>query len=347
MDYKEHLIYQGISVHDILKKLNDLGRIAVLFLVDSKDVLLGSITDGDIRRGFIKGLSFSSDIMEFIQLNTYKLRSNELTPENFNLLKKKLISIIPLVDTDGKVIGVINIDEYKCLLPLHAVVMAGGEGVRLRPLTLATPKPLLMIGSKPIIEHNIDRLGNFGILDITISLRYLGKQIENYLGNGSSKNLNIGYVWENEPLGTLGALALVEKYNHNDILIMNSDLLTNIDFHDFYAEFIRQGADMSVATVPYRVNIPYGVIETEENQITSIQEKPTYTYYSNAGIYLIKKQFLDLIVRGDRMDATDLIEMLVGKGLKIVNYPILSYWLDIGRYEDFQKAQEDIKHIKL
>ena len=225
--------------------------------------------------------------------------------------------------------------------------MAGGRGERLKPLTDTTPKPMLQVGNKPIIEHNIDRLIKAGIKNIAISISYLGEKIENYFGNGENKKIKIEYITETKPLGTLGAVSNYENIFEDDLLIMNSDLLTNIDFADFYETYKKENADIAVATIPYKVDLPYAIMEINENRITALAEKPTYTYYANAGIYLVKKSHLAKLQKNTFYNATDLIEDLAKNNYKGISYPILGYWLDIGRKQDFEKAQEDIKHLKL
>jgi NDP-sugar pyrophosphorylase family protein len=250
------------------------------------------------------------------------------------------------VNDDNKIIDIINIGNYKSLLPLDVVIMAGGEGIRLRPLTLTVPKPLLKIGDKPIVEYTVDRLREFGVFNFVFCVRYLGEQIAEYFSDGKQKGIDIKYVWEKDALGTIGSVRLVEHFNHDYVLIANSDLLTNIDFEDMHRELMDNEGDMIVATAPYQINIPYGVVETVGSNIMSLKEKPTYTYYSNAGIYIIKKEHLEFIPKGQKFNATDMMELMIGKGKKVLHYPILGYWLDIGKHEDFAKAQNDIRHIK-
>ncbi|MCH8491377.1 MAG: NTP transferase domain-containing protein, partial [Oceanicaulis sp.] len=235
--------------------------------------------------------------------------------------------------------------HQKSYLPIDALIMAGGRGERLKPLTDKVPKPLLPVGTKPIIEHNVDRLNTFGIDDIWISVRYLGNQIEDFFKDGNEKALRIKYVWEDAPLGTAGALTLVDGFIHDHVLMMNSDLLTNIDFEDLYLYFEDQQADFAVACIPYLVNVPYAVMETEGKLVKGFKEKPTYTHYSNAGIYLMKKEVIKMIPPNIPFNATDLMDLLIKEGKKVVAYPIIGYWLDIGKHEDYQKAQIDIKHI--
>jgi NDP-sugar pyrophosphorylase family protein len=223
--------------------------------------------------------------------------------------------------------------------------MAGGRGERLKPLTDFIPKPLLKVGEKPILELNLERLAKYGIDDFWISVKYLGEQIETYFGNGENRNINIQYVWEKEPLGTIGAVSLIDNFNHDFVLVTNSDLLTNIDYEHFFLDFLSKNADFAVLTIPYQVNIPYAVLETDNSTIKSFKEKPTYTYYSNGGVYLMKKEMLKLIPQNTFYNSTDLMEELINKNYNVVSYPFPGYWLDIGKHDDFKKAQFDIKNI--
>jgi NDP-sugar pyrophosphorylase family protein len=224
--------------------------------------------------------------------------------------------------------------------------MAGGKGTRLRPLTEHTPKPLLKVGDKPIMEHNLDRLALYGIDDFWISVKYLGEQIEDYFGNGSNKSINLRYVWEDKPLGTIGAVSKINDFKHDYVLLTNSDLLTNLDYEHFFLDFKKTDADLAVVTIPYQVNIPYAVLETSNGHVVNFKEKPTYTYYSNGGIYLIKKSALSYLPKEDFFNATDLMEKLIEVGKKVVSYPLSGYWLDVGKHEDFEKAQRDLQQIK-
>jgi dTDP-glucose pyrophosphorylase len=342
--YSKHLIQQGNKIKSALAQLNDLAADAILFVVDADHRLLGSMTDGDVRRGFLRGLSFDNAVEDFIQANPKYIVKGEYSISQVIEYRKKNFRIVPVVDKDKRVVNVINFRFFKSYLPLHAIVMAGGRGERLKPLTDEVPKPLLPVGNKPIIEHNIDRLASYGIENFTISLRYRGKQIEDFLKDGSHKSIDIDYVWEEEPLGTIGAVRTVENLKHETILLTNSDLLTSIDYEDFYVDFLQSDAVLSVATIPYEVKIPYAVLETTDNSVLSFKEKPTYTYYSNAGIYLIRRESLKMIPKGF-FNATDFMEMLLAKGMKINSYPMRSYWLDIGNPEDYAKAKHDINHI--
>jgi dTDP-glucose pyrophosphorylase len=344
----KHTIFKDISVREALKKLDILASDAILFVIDHKGRLIGSLTDGDLRRGFIKGLGFEDKIENFTQKKpSYIKKDEDLIINKLEDFKAKNFKVIPIVDEEYRIVEVFNFREQTTIIPADAVIMAGGEGKRLRPLTENTPKPLLKVGGKPIIEYNIDRLKQVGIKNINLSIRYLGDQLEDYFGDGSKENLNIKYVKENKPLGTIGAILLCDEFHHDDILVMNSDLLTNIDFKEFFKLYKESGADMVVAATSYQVDIPYAILETnQDNQVTSLKEKPKYTYYSNAGIYILNKRVLKMIPEQKFYDITDLMDKILAMNLKLVTYPINGYWLDIGKHEDFKKAQEDIKHIK-
>ena len=345
--FRDHLILENTLMKEALVVLNKLASNAILFVIDKKGRLIGSMTDGDVRRGLIRGLKTTDIVKLFIEKDPKFICKDNYNIEEIILLREKKIKILPVVDTDHKIINIINLNIQKSYLPVDAVIMAGGLGTRLMPLTEKVPKPLLKIGNKTIIDHNIDRLKKFGIDDYWISIRYLGEQLEAHFGNGEDRNINIKYLREDEPLGTIGCVSNIKEFHNEFVLVTNSDILTDLDYEDFFLDFIKKNADMSVVTIPYSVDIPYAVIESEDNRVLSFKEKPTYTYYSNGGIYLMKKKILDKIPKESFYNSTDLMERLIEDGDKLISYPMLKYWLDIGKHEDFNKAQDDIKHLDL
>ncbi|WP_326984850.1 nucleotidyltransferase family protein [Chryseobacterium sp. MYb264] len=345
---KKHIIFYGQSVRDALIKLDQIAPSSILFLVNEEIELLGSLTDGDLRRGFIKGLGLESKLLDFVQPSPVFIKSNEYSISELEQFKKDFFKIIPIVDDSKKIVDILDFNIKQSLIPADAVLMAGGEGKRLRPLTETTPKPLLKVGEKPIVEYNIDRLARYGIKNINLSINYLGDQLVDYFGDGSSKDINIKYAKESKPLGTIGSILLIDEFHNDDIIVMNSDLLTNIDFADFFKTYKESNADMAVAATSYHVDVPYAVLEVGEGiEVKSLKEKPRYTYYSNAGIYIMKKKILNMIPKDQFYDITDLMDRILEMNLKLITYPINGYWLDIGKHEDFKKAQEDIKHIQL
>lgn len=348
-NWHHYIIGNTATVKDAMKQLDQLGLVnGVLFITDENGCLLGSITDGDIRRGLLKNVKVDDVLVAAGHFPCKYLHTFDPSAREIKELRNKNIRFIPVVDEEMNIKGVLDLEHIKKMIPVEAILMAGGKGQRLMPLTEHTPKPLLKVGPKPIIEHNIDRLIGCGVENIYLSVNYLGHQIRDYFGDGTNKGVTISYIEENFPMGTIGSVKRVSQYNQEHLLIMNSDILTNIDFHEFYNDFIEQGADMSVAAISYNVDIPYAVMETnDQNRITSLKEKPRYTYYSNAGIYLIKTEMLSHVPHDTFFNVTDLIEDLIAKGKKLITFPILGYWLDIGRMDDFKKAQEDIKHLNL
>ena len=347
LNYKDHLLKNTSSINDALIKLNILAKDAILFIIDDLGKLHGSITDGDVRRGLINGVTIDDLVIKILQPNPKFILKSKYDLQKIIELRNENYKVFPVLNNDGVIINVINFRIIKSYLPLDAIIMAGGKGTRLRPLTNDIPKPLLPVGDKTIMEHNVDRLTEFGIDDFWFSVNYLGKKIEEFFGSGKQKNISISYVWEDKPLGTIGAASKIDNLKHEDILVTNSDILTSLDYEQFYLDFKNSKADFSIACIPYNVNVPYAVLEKDDHGfIKSFKEKPTYTYYSNGGIYLMKKSVLSLIPKNSFFNATDLIDLLISKNKKVVSFSLDGYWLDIGKHDDYKKAQIDIKKIK-
>ena len=345
---EKHVICKSATIREALQQLSDVnGPHVTLFVIDEDQKVLGSVTDGDIRRAIIsKGLDLSSKVDQTMNPNFKHIIKGEYDFEFFQKLQKSDVYMLPVLDEKGRISRIIDFLSKKTILPIDAVIIAGGRGQRLMPLTEKTPKPLLKVGDKPIIEYNVDRLMTYGVENIHITVNYLGEQLEQHFGAKQYESSRVSIVWENQPLGTIGSVSLVEGFDHDTVLVMNSDLLTNIDYEDFYRDFMEKSADLAVASIPYKVDIPYAVMETADHKVLSLKEKPTYTYYSNAGIYLIKKKLIEKIPTNKFYNATDLLELAIEQKLNVVTYPIHAYWLDIGKHEDFKKAQEDVKHIR-
>ncbi|MBN8720447.1 MAG: nucleotidyltransferase family protein [Sediminibacterium magnilacihabitans] len=347
-DIEKYIVKENASIKDALAALNKLAGKLTLFVIDSNMSVVGTVTDGDIRRALIVDNDLLKPINAIMNRSFQYFKENERDAAKVKELRDKRIFLLPVVGANMRLLQIIDIEEYYPSLPVTVVIMAGGEGRRLRPLTEFTPKPMLQIADKPIIEHNIDRLAKFGATDIFISIKYLGHVISNYFGDGTEKSVKIGYLMEDEPLGTIGSLSKLAKQQIKSdvILVMNSDILTNIDFTDFYDDFANSDAAMSIACVSYDINIPYAVVETNNKFVSGLTEKPTMNYLTNGGIYLIKREILSYIPENAFFNATDLIDTLIARGEPVRSYKLLSYWLDIGKHEDFKKAQEDFKHIK-
>ncbi|RXF69117.1 nucleotidyltransferase family protein [Arcticibacter tournemirensis] len=346
-NFEQHIVEDKLDIKEALSIIDQQGMAAnVLFVIDRAGILIGSLSDGDIRRGLLRGADLSVNVKDVMQRKCKFLYEDQVSLDNVDYLRKEKIFFVPIVDGNRRIIEVLNLHRYQPSIPVDAIIIAGGKGQRLMPLTKDVPKPLLKVGAKPIIEYNIDSLIKYGIKNIHISVNYLGDKIIEYLGDGSDKNIHINYIKEKEFLGTIASVRLFDRYNTEVLLVMNSDLLTNIDYSEFYQAFIREDADIAIASTTYHVDIPYAVMEVNsKSRVSSVKEKPRYTYYSNAGIYLIKKQFIDLIPPNVHYNVTDLIDRLLELNKKVICFPIMGYWLDIGKHEDFEKAQKDINYI--
>lgn len=341
-----HLINKDKSLLDALKQINSLHPDPlVLFVVDDNQRMVGTLTDGDSRRALIAGASINDKAEKIMHRDFNHMRAYDV----HNVLeirhqKEMLMKLVPILDNEDHIIDIINLEKYKTRLPVDAVMMAGGKGERLRPLTEKTPKPLLPVGNKAIIDHNVDRLINYGVKHISVTVNYLKEQIEEHYQTPRNGVL-IQTVREPEFLGTIGSIKFVPKFYNETVLLMNSDVFTNIDYEDFYLHYQQHDAEMSVAAIPYNVSIPYGILDLDGRNIQGLLEKPKYTYYANAGIYLIKRKALDEIPDNTFFNATDLVEKLIAEGKKVIRYPLNGTWIDIGNPQEYQKAKDLVKHL--
>lgn len=345
MDINKCTININSKLIEVLKKLDNLPSLQTVFVLNSEKQVIGTITDGDIRRGLIKGLNLESPLKEYMFKDFRFLKEGQ---NNFSKLKEfrtKKIKAIPFLSKNGELTKVYDFSKIKSILPIDAVLMAGGLGKRLRPLTNSKPKPLLQIGGKEIISYNFDRLYEHGIINQNVTVNYLADQIEEFCNSYKNLEINFSIIREDSYYGTAGSLSLVKNFENDLILLMNSDLLTNIDFEDFYISFLDKKADFMVASIPYEVNLPYAIFDSNNREVKSFKEKPKYTYYANAGIYLFRKELLKYIPKNIVYNATDFMEDIIHDKRNLIHYPIRSYWLDIGNHEDFEKAQKDIAHI--
>ncbi|WP_455592377.1 nucleotidyltransferase family protein [Bacteroides sp.] len=344
-DYSKYLITDKATIREALVALNALSHdVLVLFVMNECGQMVGTLTDGDIRR-FLISKGDLNDVVELAM--TKQFHYVVVGGESLKLIKdykNKNITLIPYLDSENRILRVINLKKKRSLLPIDAVLMAGGKGERLRPLTERIPKPLLQVGNKAIIDYNIDRLISYGIENISVTVNYLKEQIEEHFLIPRD-GVQVRCIREPQFLGTIGSIKFVDSFYNDVVLVMNSDLFTNIDYEDFYLHFKEHNADMSVAAIPYSVSIPYGIFELDGRNIYGVREKPTYNYYANAGIYLIKRELLDRIPNDTFYNATDFMETLIRGRMKVVRFPITGYWIDIGKHEDYKKAQDFVKHL--
>lgn len=344
---KNHLINQNVSLIEALAQINAVApEPLVLFVMDDERRMVGTLTDGDSRRALIAGASVNDKVEKIMHRDFNYMKVEDIDDVKEIKCQRVLkMRLVPVLDAGNHIVEIINLEKYNSRLPIDAVLMAGGKGERLRPLTLETPKPLLKVGDKCIIDYNIDRLINFGVKHISVTVNYLKEQIEEHFIKPRGE-VQVNTVREPKFLGTIGSIIFVEDFYNDTILVMNSDLFTNINYEDFYLHFKEHDADMSVAAVPYSVQVPYGIFKIEDRRnITGLVEKPTYDYYANAGIYLIKKTALELIPEDTFFNATDLIEALITAGRKVIRFPLNATWIDIGNPQEYKRANELVKHM--
>ena len=344
---EKYIINQEKTLLEALKQINALQEgPLVLFAVDNDGRMVGTLTDGDSRRALISGATINSLVKNVAHSSFNYIREGEgnLVLE-LKSQKERHMKLVPVLNVQNRIVDIINLEQYKTKLPIDAVLMAGGKGERLRPLTEKTPKPLLKVGNKAIIDHNIDRLISYGVQHISVTVNYLREQLEEHYAT-PHQGVQVQTVREPKFLGTIGSIKFIKEFHNDTILVMNSDLFTNINYEDFYLHFIEHNAEMSVAAVPYTVSVPYGIFDLEGREIQGLIEKPTYNYYANAGIYLIRRSALNEIPDDVFFNATDLIEKLIAEGEKVIRFPLNGTWIDIGNPQEYQKANELVKHLK-
>lgn len=344
---KNHIITEDKTLLDALSQINNLSpEPLVLFVVDDQQRMVGTLTDGDSRRALVRGVSVNDKIDKVMLRDFRYMRFDDITNvAEIRYQKEMRMKLVPILDSERHIVDIINLGKYNTRLPVDAVLMAGGKGERLRPLTETTPKPLLKVGDKAIIDHNIDRLISYGVKNITVTVNYLKEQIEEHFSEPRGE-VKINTVREPKFLGTIGSIRFVPKFFNDTVLVMNSDLFTNINYEDFYLHFKEHDADMSVAAVPYNVSIPLGIFDLDGRNIKGLKEKPKFEYYANAGIYLIKKSALDFVPEDVMFHSTDLIEALIAAGRKVIRFPLNGTWIDIGTPQEYQRAIDMVKYMK-
>ncbi len=343
---KNHLISKDISLLEALSAICDLApEPLVLFVLNENNQMVGTLTDGDSRRALIKGASVNDKVEKIMHRNFNYMRVEDIDDVKEIKRQRDLqMKLIPVLDENKHIVEIINLERHKTRLPIDAVLMAGGKGERLRPLTEKTPKPLLKVGDKCIIDHNVDSLISYGVKNISVTVNYLKEQLEEHFSEPRGE-VQVQTVREPKFLGTIGSIRFIPEFFNDTVLVMNSDLFTNINYEDFYLHFKEHDADMSVAAVPYDVDIPLGILNLDGRNITGLSEKPHYGYYANAGIYLIKKSALDLIPEDVMFHSTDLVEALIAAGRKVIRFPLNGTWIDIGTPQEFRRAIDMVKHM--
>ncbi len=352
-DIKTFTLTHKTLIRDAIARMDETAQ-GVLLVAGPDERLVGTITDGDFRRGVMAGINLLNPLAALLTLKSEPMRPIPITasadcPDStlLHMMVELRLRHIPLLDEYGRAVDIALLSDLaKDLQPgFQAVVMAGGLGTRLRPLTANTPKPMLHLGGRPIIERTIEKLRNAGVERINITTHFQPEKITDYFGQGDAHGVEINYVNEDEPLGTAGALDLLDTWNET-LLVINGDILTNVDFTAMLDYHRTHHAELTAAVRKYDVDVPYGVVECDGIKITQIKEKPQLQFFVNAGIYLLEPSVRDRIPKHTRFDMTDLICNLIEDKANVVSFPIREYWLDIGQQEDFARAEKDIESGK-
>jgi len=331
--------------------LIDKGGIGIVLIVDEGRRLLGTISDGDVRRAILSSLDLDTPVTVLLERKKAGQYSKPITAkvgttreELLLLMRKFILREIPILDEDDRIVDLIGMDDLVPVEPLllQAVIMAGGFGSRLRPLTEDMPKPMLPVGGRPLMEVLLEQLRDSGIRNVNVTTHFRPEKITDYFGDGKNFGVELNYVNEESPLGTGGALGLMPRPSE-PLLVINGDVLTQVDFRAMYAFHQEYKADLTLAVRQYEFEVPYGVIECDGVFVKGIQEKPSFNYFVNAGIYLLQPDVYEYIPVGKRFNMTDLIQWLMDAGKVVVSFPVREYWLDIGQHVDYAQAQKDVE----
>ena len=338
-------INQNASIKQALKVI-DKGAIKVAVVLSDDGLLLGMLSDGDIRRALLKGMSLGDSIAGIINKHPVVANINDTKERILELANEKKLHQIPII-SNGKLIGIQDIREFLAPKnkPNKVILMVGGLGTRLRPLTNDVPKPMLDVGNKPILHTIVENFAKYGYTDIIMCVNYKSEIIKEYFGNGDKFGVKIEYVLENQRMGTAGALGLLQKRPKDDFFVMNGDLLTNVNFEYLHEYHKDSNALASICIRKYEMQVPYGVVNVRANKVTSIEEKPTQSFFVSAGIYMFSPIVLDFIPKGVFYDMPTLFSELLKQDFAVYPFFIREYWLDIGKMDEYRRANDECEGV--
>ena len=328
-------------------RIIDSGAVKIALVVDREGRLLGTLTDGDVRRAILEGKNLEDPIRDIYAKNPVTVPPDASAVQIINLCSAYRIYQIPVVDGEGRVIDVVLLDQV--LAPRRhtnlVVLMVGGLGTRLRPLTETTPKPMLEVGGKPILQTIVERFAAHGFTRFVMCVNYKADMIRDYFGDGRPFGVEIEYVTESKRMGTAGALSLLPERPREPFFVMNGDLLTSVNFENMLRYHLENEAKASMCVREYDFQVPYGVVHIEKGRIRAIEEKPVQRFFVSAGIYMLDPSCLDLIPKGEYYDMPTLFEKLIERGERAVSFPLREYWLDIGRMEEYERARAEYGRV--
>lgn len=345
-DWGKCLIHPQASILEAIKII-DNSAVQIALVVNEQKKLLGTVTDGDIRRAILQGISLDQYIEKIMNPRPTVAREIQEKYSILAKMKAKCLQQIPIVNGDGVVVGMEVLKDliHSTTKPNSVVLMVGGLGSRLRPLTNNCPKPLLKIGSKPILETILENFLEYGFENFYFAVNYKAEMIKKYFGNGSKFGAKIQYLHEEKRMGTAGALSLLKTPQKEPILIMNGDLLTKVNFQHLLDFHTTHQSKATMCVREYSYQIPYGVIEINKGQIVHLQEKPVCSSFVNAGIYVLNPEILEMIPQDTFFDMPDLFNKVIEKKYRTAAFPIREYWMDIGQVDDFEKAKGEFGEV--
>jgi dTDP-glucose pyrophosphorylase/CBS domain-containing protein len=340
------VILPTTSIADAIAALDRAGT-GALVLCTVDQVLCGILTDGDVRRAILQGKAMQDGCETIANRKPVLATRPILAGEALHLMNHHDINHLPVVDAENRIVELLLRKDLvpHVFMDLPAVIMAGGYGKRLLPLTESIPKPMLPVGDRPLLELTIQQLRRSGIRDVNVTTHYLADSIVSHFGDGENFGVRLNYLKENHPMGTAGGLKQLKRAD-GPFLVINGDILTGVPFQEMLAYHRKHGAMLTVGVRKYEMQVPFGVVQCEGVRITKLQEKPSFNFFINAGMYLLEPSACDYIPEGRPFDMTDLMEKLLEAGRPVVGFPIIEYWLDIGKQEDYQKASEDVRSGK-
>jgi dTDP-glucose pyrophosphorylase len=343
MSWDKVLIPPGASIHDAIEAI-DRGSLQICLVVDTERRLLGTVTDGDIRRAILAGMDMGAPAEGIMYRTPHVGREGDAKETLLARMAAEMIRQIPLLDAEGRVVGLAYIEDL--LSPPKAretwvVLMAGGMGTRLRPLTESAPKPLLTVGDKPLLETILESFVEQNFKRFYMAVHYRADMIRDHFGDGSKWGAEIRYIEEDKRLGTAGALRLIPERPQSPMIIMNGDLLTRVNFQHLL-DYHRQHASKATMCVrAYDFRVPFGVVQIEDSRLKGIDEKPLHSFFVNAGIYVLEPEVIDRIPEGQLYDMTTLFEGIIKSEDTTAVFPIHEYWLDVGRMDDLDQANKE------
>lgn len=345
-DWQKVLVAATASIREVIKVIDD-GALQIALVVDADRRLLGTVTDGDVRRGILRGIALEEPVTQIMNAAPSVVPADRQREEVLALLRSKSLRQVPVVDQERRLVGLEVIDDL--LQPARrdnlVVIMAGGLGSRLRPMTDDCPKPMLRVGGRPILETIVENFVESGFRRFCFAVNYRAEVIREYFRDGARFGCEIRYLQEEAPLGTAGALGLLPEVPTQPVLVMNGDVLTKVDFGHLLTFHASHQTAATMCVSEYALQVPYGVVRVDQDRLLAIEEKPLQKFFVNAGIYVLEPRAIGLIPRGQAFDMPSLFSLLVKAGHEAAVFPVREYWLDLGKVEDFRRAQDDYPEV--